>query len=139
MGKGRPSVRVPATTAPDAGGGGVVAAVSTGAGVGAGAAGAAGDDDDGAVVGAGVIEATGAGLGGAALGLRIASITISGTLALESRITSEDERLKAVFELRIWLRMTAGATFASTIWTMLSLVSGWSAAGRAEGSGVATD
>ena len=62
-------------------------------------------------------------LEGAALGLRIASITASGTLALVSRITSGDERLNAVFELRIWLRMTAGATFASTIWMTLSFVS----------------
>src|SRR5690349_12003159 len=109
--KGTPSVKVTATMEPDA---------ETGVGVGFGTVVDAGGADAGVVatgVGSGVEDATGtAGFEDAALGLRIASITVSGTLALVRRITSGAERLNAVFELRIWLRMTAGATFASTIW-----------------------
>jgi hypothetical protein len=66
-------------------------------------------------------------------GFRIASITVWKP-ALESRITSGDERLKAV-SVRIWLKMTAGATFASTIWMMWSLVR--SDRGRYGGTGAA--
>ena len=40
---------------------------------------------------------------------------------------SDAERENAVFELRIWPTITAGATFAWTIWMMLSLVSACSA------------
>src|SRR5581483_7090543 len=107
MVKGIPSVSVTATRELGA----EEAATGGGAGFGLGAA--TGVDAAGRGAGAAATGATGLGVG--AFGFRIASITVSGTFALASRITSEAERLKAVLELRIWLRMIAGATFASTI------------------------
>src|ERR1041385_4418470 len=81
---------------------------------------------------------------GVPLGFRMASITVSWTCALESRITSGADRLNAVLELRIWLRMIATETFASTIWMMLSFVNAWSVGvagttGAAFAGGVAGD
>src|ERR1700722_1837979 len=97
-----PSVKVTATN-PVGETAGILAAVSIGgggagvtAGVGVEGGGAAPDGRLGA-------EGAVAALGGAALGLRIASMTISGTWPCDRRITSEADRLKAVFEWGIWL------------------------------------
>src|SRR5260370_38558667 len=80
------------------------------------------------------LEVTGLGVAAIAevpFGSRIALITISGTPALLRRITSEVEKLNFVLVDRMWLTMTEGATLASTISTMLSLVSTDSAGGGA--------
>src|SRR5260370_38045094 len=64
-------------------------------------------------------------------GSRMALITFSGTPALLKRITSEVEKLNFVLVDRMWLMMTVGATFASTISIMLSLESTDSTGGGA--------
>ena len=60
-----------------------------------------GEGGDGDGDGEDVAAAGAADLTGAALGFRITSMTVAGTPALESRITSGAERANAVFELRI--------------------------------------
>src|SRR5512141_999091 len=119
-----PSLSVTATAGREA----VAETAGTDSG-GAGAAAGPGEDEDaetgaGGATGAGASEAGGgAALTGTALGSRMASMMFSGTRAFDRRITSWADRLKAVFELRIWLRMMACETFASIICMMLSLVS----------------
>src|SRR5678816_2392952 len=106
-----PSLSVTATAGREA----VAETAGTDSG-GAGAAAGPGEDED-AETGAGGAGG-GAALTGTALGSRMASMMFSGTRAFDRRITSWADRLKAVFELRIWLRMMACETFASIICMM---------------------
>src|SRR5207244_284242 len=115
MAKAMPSLSVTATTRE-----GVAEGAGTGSGGGGAVTGTDAEADDvgagappGAATGTGVGEAGAAAyFAGIALGSRMASMMFSGTRALESRMTSCDERLNAVFELRIWLRIMACETFA---------------------------
>src|SRR6185312_9704282 len=119
MANAMPSLSVTATTRD-----GVAETAGIGSGGAGVTAGADGDDaaeDGGTPAGAAAGTGVGAGAGtaayfaGIAFGSRMASMMFSRTPALESRMTSCDERLNAVFELRIWLRIMAGETFASII------------------------
>ena len=125
MANAMPSLSVTATTREAVA---ETAGIGSGAGVAAGAGEEAEDDEAGATAGAAEgagVTAAGAAVyfAGTAFGSRIASMMFSGTCALASRITSWEDRLNPVFELRIWPKIMAWETFASIIWIMLSLVS----------------